>query len=120
MTAVLLGFAAAAWGVVMAVAPVLQIRRMLLRRSSSDVSVGYYGILMPGFVLWISYGISRSDWALVVPNAVALIVVGATILVARVLRHGHAAMPQPAAGPQPAGGPHRAAGPQPPGARTAA
>jgi uncharacterized protein with PQ loop repeat len=48
---------AATYGVLMGVSPVLQIRRMVVRKSSSDVSVGYFGILTGGFVLWLLYGL---------------------------------------------------------------
>jgi uncharacterized protein with PQ loop repeat len=81
-----LGIAAAFWGVLMALAPVLQIRRMIIRRSSADVSLGYFGVLLPGFALWVAYGLSRSDWPLVIPNAIALTVGAATIVAAVVLR----------------------------------
>jgi uncharacterized protein with PQ loop repeat len=81
-----LGIAAAAWGVVMALAPILQIRRMLKRRSSEDVSLGYYAVLLPGFALWIAYGAARDDWALMVPNMVALTIGALTIAVALVIR----------------------------------
>ena len=85
MTTVL-GFAAAGWGLVMAVAPGLQIRRMWLRRSSADVSIRYFAVLLPGFALWMAYGMARSDWVLVVPNAVALLVVATAVAVAARLR----------------------------------
>jgi len=49
-----LAVAAAAWGVLMGISPVLQIRRMLRQRSSRDVSVGYFAILLVGFLLWIT------------------------------------------------------------------
>jgi MtN3 and saliva related transmembrane protein len=84
----ILGIAAATWGVVMAVAPLLQIRRMLIRRSSADLSLTYFAVLLPGFALWIGYGWTRADWALLVPNAVALTVGIATVVVSLVLR-GH-------------------------------
>jgi MtN3 and saliva related transmembrane protein len=73
---------AAGWGVVMAVAPLLQIRRILERRSSADVSLGYLAVLLLGFVLWVGYGLSKTDWALIVPNSVAFIVGVATIVIA--------------------------------------
>jgi len=81
-----LGICAAAWGIVMALAPVLQIRRMLVRRSSEDLSLGYFGVLLPGFVLWIGYGSVRGDWALVVPNIVAFTVGILTVVIALTLR----------------------------------
>lgn len=66
----------------MAVAPLLQVRRMLARRSSADVSVGYLAILLPGFALWVEYGRASGDLALVAPNVVAFLVGAATIMVA--------------------------------------
>jgi uncharacterized protein with PQ loop repeat len=86
-----LGIVAASWGVVMAVAPLLQIRRMIIRRSSEDISLGYFAVLLPGFALWIAYGWSRADWALLVPNAAALTVGIATILASLALRRASAA-----------------------------
>ncbi|WP_117210482.1 SemiSWEET family sugar transporter [Allorhizocola rhizosphaerae] len=81
-----LAILAAVWGVFMALAPVLQIRRMLRTRSSEDLSLGYFGILLPGFGLWLGYGVARADWALIVPNIVAITVTVLTIAVALVLR----------------------------------
>jgi uncharacterized protein with PQ loop repeat len=78
--------AAATWAVLMALAPLLQIRRMLLRRSAADVSLGYLLILLPGFALWVSYGIASHDVALVIPNSVAFMIALATVLVAMRLR----------------------------------
>ena len=81
-----LGIAAAGWGVLMAISPLLQIRRMLTRHSSEDLSLGYFGILMIGFVLWIAYGIAIGSVVLVIPNTTALIVSTATVLLAMWLR----------------------------------
>lgn len=81
-----LGPLAAGYGVLMAVSPILQIRRMLETHSSSDVSLAYLGVLNIGFALWFAYGISIGNWALIVPNCVAFGVGLATILVALRLR----------------------------------
>ena len=67
----------------MAVSPSLQIRKMVEHRSSHGISLGYPGVLFVGFVLWLAYGISLGNWALIVPNMVAAIVIVATIAVAR-------------------------------------
>jgi MtN3 and saliva related transmembrane protein len=83
-----LAVAAAAWGVVMGVSPVLQIRRMLAQGSSRDVSVGYFAVLLVGFLLWISYGIAARNMALIVPNGVALLVGASTVAVALRLGRG--------------------------------
>ena len=81
-----LAVAAAAWGVLMGVSPVLQIRRMVRQRSSRDVSIGYFSVLLVGFGLWISYGIASRNLALIVPNTVALLIGVSTIAIALRLR----------------------------------
>jgi MtN3 and saliva related transmembrane protein len=83
-----LGVAAAAWGVLMAISPLLQIRRMLERRSSADVSLAYLAVLQFGFVLWVGYGLALANPVIAVPNSVAAIVGAITMLVAWLLRHG--------------------------------
>lgn len=82
---------AASWGVLMAISPTLQIRRILERRSSDDVSLRYFGVLLIGFILWFFYGISLGNAAIVIPNAVSLVVGVATVLVARRYRTSPAA-----------------------------
>jgi uncharacterized protein with PQ loop repeat len=77
-----LGVIAAAWGVLMAISPGLQIRKMLLHRSSHQVSIAYFWVLLVGFTLWVAYGLSINNWYLVVPNAVAFTVGATTIAVA--------------------------------------
>src|SRR5215467_94456 len=89
---------ASAWGVLMGLSPVLQIRRMLRQRSSREVSLGYFLILLAGFVLWISYGIAAGSMALVIPNAVALLVGIALVTVAVRLRHERAGKARSRAG----------------------
>lgn len=81
-----LGPLAAGYGVLMAVSPILQIRRMFETRSSADVSLGYLAVLEVGFALWFAYGVSIGNWALIVPNLAAFGVGLATILVALRLR----------------------------------
>jgi uncharacterized protein with PQ loop repeat len=81
-----LAIAASSWAVLMGIAPVLQIRRMLRAQSSRDVSVGYFAILLVGFLLWIGYGAAAGLPALVIPNIVALLAGAAVIGVALRLR----------------------------------
>jgi uncharacterized protein with PQ loop repeat len=70
----------------MGIAPVLQIRRMLREQSSRQVSLGYFTVLLIGFLLWIAYGLVAGIPALVIPNAIALLVGLAVIIVALRLR----------------------------------
>lgn len=86
MIVTVLGVSAAFWGLLMALSPLLQIRQMWLRQSSEDVSVGFFAVLLPGFALWIAYGTVRDDLALIIPNAVAILVGATTITVAMLLR----------------------------------
>lgn len=75
-----LGIAAATCGVAMGLSPLLQLRRVVARRSSADVSIPYLGVLLVGFVLWLAYGVALANAALIVSNAVALTVYGITTL----------------------------------------
>jgi uncharacterized protein with PQ loop repeat len=86
MAATVLATAASSWAVLMGIAPVLQIRRMLREQSSREVSLGYFTILLIGFLLWIAYGAAAGIPALVIPNAVALLVGTAVIITAVRLR----------------------------------
>ena len=83
-----LGAVAASWGVLMAISPILQIRRMLDRRSSADISISYLSVLQVGFMLWVAYGIALQNAAIFVPNTVAFLVGVATILIAVRYRAG--------------------------------
>jgi uncharacterized protein with PQ loop repeat len=78
-----LGVLAGSWAVVMAVSPILQIRRIVRMRSSKEVSIPYVGILVLGFLLWLAYGVAIANLALIIPNAVAAVIGLATIAVAR-------------------------------------
>jgi MtN3 and saliva related transmembrane protein len=88
MLETLLGAAAASWAILMAISPALQIRKILRHRSSREVSIAYFWVLLIGFALWIAYGVVLENWFLIVPNAVALTVSAATIAVALRYRPG--------------------------------
>ncbi|HEY3335377.1 MAG TPA: SemiSWEET family transporter [Candidatus Limnocylindrales bacterium] len=77
-------------GVLMAMAPFLQIRRMRRTRSSNDVSLLYLSMLAGGFVVWLAYGISLGNWAMIISNTASLVFMGITILVALTYRRGGA------------------------------
>lgn len=76
-----LAITAATWAIAMALGPMLQIRRILEHRISSGNSVAYFVILLVGFALWMAYGVAASNLALIIPNAVAAVVITATIVV---------------------------------------
>lgn len=83
-----LAIGAASWGVLMALSPVLQIRRIVARGSSEDVSLSYFGVLIVGFVLWLGYGISIDNLTLIIPNSVAFVVAVTTVAIAFRYRRG--------------------------------
>ena len=78
-----LALAAGSWGVLMSLAPLLQIRAMVRRRSSAGVSLAHLVVLAVGFALWLAYGVSLHNTALVATNVVSVLVGVATITVAR-------------------------------------
>jgi uncharacterized protein with PQ loop repeat len=84
------------YGVVMALAPGLQVRRMLRERSAAGVSLAYAAVLWVGFVLWLAYGIEAGDLPLILANTVALCATGAMILVARRVRRAERMTEAPA------------------------
>ena len=77
-----LGPIAAGYGIIMAMSPLLQARRMLARGSSDDISISYLAVLEVGFALWFAYGVSLPNGAIIVPNSVAFLIGLLTILVA--------------------------------------
>jgi MtN3 and saliva related transmembrane protein len=77
-----LAVAAATWAIAMALGPLLQIRKMVKHEESRTISIGYFVVLFVGFLLWVAYGIAADNWALIIPNTVAAVVIVATILVA--------------------------------------
>jgi len=77
-----LGPAALVAGLLMAVSPVLQVRRMLQTRSSRDFSLGYPTLLCVGFVIWMAYGISLSNVPMMLSNAASMTFMIVTIAVA--------------------------------------
>jgi len=81
-----LGTAALFAGLLMAVSPALQVRRMLQTRSSRDFSIGYPVLLSVGFVLWLAYGISIENPPMMISNTASLVFMSLTIAVALRLR----------------------------------
>jgi MtN3 and saliva related transmembrane protein len=85
-----LGTAALIAGLMMAVAPALQVRRMLQTRSSRDFSLAYPTLLCVGFVLWMAYGISLANLPMMLSNTASLTFMIATIVVALYFRRAAA------------------------------
>ncbi|WP_442575376.1 SemiSWEET family sugar transporter [Microbacterium sp. F51-2R] len=78
---VAIGVAASGWGILMSLAPTLQIVRVLRHDSSAGVSLGYFAVLVPGFALWVAYGVVTSDIYVALPNVISLLTTGVLIAV---------------------------------------
>lgn len=77
-------------GVLMAISPVLQVRRMFRTRSSNDVSLLYLSMLCVGFIAWLAYGLALANPAMIISNTASLVFMSATILIALSFRRGRA------------------------------
>ena len=86
-----LGTAALIAGVLMALSPTLQVRRMLQTRSSRDYSLGYPTLLCIGFVFWLAYGLALPNWSIILSNLASLTFMVSTIAVALYFRRGETA-----------------------------
>ena len=85
-----LGTAALIAGILMALSPTLQVRRMLQTRSSRDYSLGYPSLLCAGFVFWLAYGLALVNWPMIVSNIASLAFMLSTIVVALYFRRSEA------------------------------
>jgi uncharacterized protein with PQ loop repeat len=62
------------FGVVMGIAPLMQVNRVIRRGSSDDIAAGPLFIVVIGTILWLSYGLASGDTTLVVANIVGTVV----------------------------------------------
>lgn len=51
-----------------------QLIKIYKEKKPADISVVMIGILMAGLVLWIWYGVKKSDWIIIISNAVSLLI----------------------------------------------
>ncbi len=47
--------------------------KIISTRDVEGLSVKMYMLTVAGFALWLAYGIGKSDWALIAPNAICLV-----------------------------------------------
>ena len=86
----LLGLAASTLGLVLAVSPLLQARRIHICKASTDVSLPFWLIVTAGNLMWALYAASISDLYLFIPNAVCVATSTFTVaLVCRYRTHDH-------------------------------
>jgi uncharacterized membrane protein YGL010W len=82
----LTGIAACCTGVLMAMSPLLQIRRIRITDDAVGVSGGVFAVMALNASVWIVHGLITGDPVLVVPNAVGLVTACGTVLFIR--HHG--------------------------------
>jgi uncharacterized protein with PQ loop repeat len=100
----LLGLVAGCMGVLMALSPLLQARRVRVARDSSEVSSGVFLVMRVNASAWLLYGVATANVVLIVPNVVALTTTTVTLFVLRRYRPAEEAagtVAAPAAGPAP-------------------
>ena len=71
----ILSFLATIFGTIMALGYIPQIIKMIKRKSSADVSVITYFILLTGSFFWLLYGLSINNAALMVSNFTGFVIV---------------------------------------------
>ncbi len=76
----ILAYVATIYGSLMSLSYIFQIHKMYKRKSSADVSVTTFSILLGGFVIWLIYGISINDLPIIITNTVAT-VAGISVIV---------------------------------------
>jgi MtN3 and saliva related transmembrane protein len=92
-----LALATTSWGLLMSLAPLLQVRIVVRRRTSAGVSVGWIVVLLIGFILWLCYGAITNDPPLVITNSVSCAVTGITLVVILIYRPRPPNCPEPPA-----------------------
>ncbi len=56
-----------------------QVRKALPRRSTKDLSLHMLLVLTSGLLLWIGYGLLKSDWVIVAANSVGATLTGTVL-----------------------------------------
>jgi uncharacterized protein with PQ loop repeat len=82
----LVGTIATVYGVFAALKSLLQMRQMLARGTSGDVSALFLASYVGGYAIWLAYGFSTGSIPLIVVDTVGLLCGGLTLSVAVLLR----------------------------------
>jgi MtN3 and saliva related transmembrane protein len=78
-----IGYAA---GILTVVALLPQVVRAWRTRQTNDLSLATFSLLVLAALLWVTYGVIRTDWPVVATNAGVAVLNGALIVAKR--RHG--------------------------------
>lgn len=57
-----------------------QVRKAMPRGSTKDLSLHMLVVLTSGLLLWIGYGLLKSDWVIVAANSVGAILSGSVLV----------------------------------------
>lgn len=76
-----LGAAASTGGVILAFAPIAQIRLVVARRSAEGISLGYWCVLMAAMTLWLAYGVAIGSAPIIVANTATITVAAVMVAV---------------------------------------
>ena len=71
------------WGLLMGLAPLLQVRVIVRERESSGISLGWILILLVGFVLWLAYGVVNKDLPITITNLVSVLATTTLLITTR-------------------------------------
>jgi MtN3 and saliva related transmembrane protein len=82
----ILAVTATSWGLLMSLAPLLQVRVILRQRDSTGVSITWIAILLTGFILWLCYGAAIGNLPIIVTNVVSCAVCAVTLAVVLLFR----------------------------------
>ena len=82
----MLAVVATVYGMVSALAALLQARQLLERRRSCDVSALLFAVYLGGYVVWLAYGLSLGSAPIVAVNAVGLVSIATVLVIVLALR----------------------------------
>jgi MtN3 and saliva related transmembrane protein len=82
----LLALIATAYGVFGAASSLLEAARLLRSGRSDEISLGFLGVLLGGYLVWLLYGIATGDMPLIITDAVGLVCSTITLSIALRLR----------------------------------
>lgn len=77
---------ATAFGVAMGASPLLQLVRMWRVKSSRDISLGFFSVVVAGQLTWVVYGTALHNLAVIASNGCGMLVNGGVLLTAAALR----------------------------------
>ena len=72
------------WGLLMGLAPLLQVRVIVRERDASGTSLGWILIVLVGLLLWLTYGMVNRDLPIVISNTLGVIVMATLVVTLRI------------------------------------